>query len=153
MVKWASIERQQYSAIWVWKLKIDLIMVVHTQSSGHLYIQKVLQHALYLRLKMSINRVSAIIRIVGKVTVKWFIRCEACSSPFTESVSRWRDRFSRRVPPSVNGLVHLLSEHHLPEWTCSFAECSHCVNALRVYMCTDVCTLSWSCPVEFNERN
>jgi hypothetical protein len=76
-----------------------------------------------------------------------------CSSPFTEAVPPRRDRSIRGVPPSVNGLVHSLSVPHLREWTGSFAECTHFVNALHAYMRTHVCTLGWPYPVEFNQRN
>ena len=77
----------------------------------------------------------------------------ACSSPFTEAVPPRRDWSIRGVPPSVNGLVHSLSVPHLREWTGSFAECTHFVNALHAYMRTHVCTLGWPYPVEFNQRN
>ena len=77
----------------------------------------------------------------------------SCSSPFTEAVPPRRDRSIRGVPPSVNGLVHSLSVPHLREWTGSFAECTHFVNALHACMRTHVCTLGWPYPVEFNQRN
>jgi len=35
-----------------------------------------------------------------------------------------RNRSIRRVPPSVNGLVHSLSVPHIHEWTGSLAECT-----------------------------
>jgi len=68
------------------------------------------------------------------------LKFRLCSSPFTEAVPPQRDRSIRGVPPSVNGLVHSLSVPHLREWTGSFAECTHLVNALHACMRTHVCT-------------
>jgi len=71
VVKWASMESQQFLLFEIRQSKIDLVVVIHNWSIGCLYMQKVLQHAPYHILKISVNRESMICSLGSWVIDGW----------------------------------------------------------------------------------
>jgi len=122
---------------WI-KLNADLMVArMYLMSCLHIGIAAIFCRSRPISILRMSNPTSELTKVTGLSSLPSSIHGRVrtptsinCSRPFTAAVPLQRNRSIRRVAPSVTGLVHLLNVPYLCDWTGSFAECTHFVDAV-----------------------